>query len=334
MEAGVIQIGELKMPFSYKIFGEKPATGRSLYISMHGGGGAPKRVNDGQWENQKKLYQLDEGVYVAPRAPTDTWDLWHQSHIDPMFDRLIENMVLFEDVDPDRVYLMGYSAGGDGVYQIAPRMADRFAAASMMAGHPNETSALGLRNLPFAIHMGANDAAYNRNQTATQWQEKLAELHQSDPEGYVHVVKLHEGKGHWMDRQDAEALPWMHQFTRNRFPKSIVWKQDDVTEERLYWLAVNKQELPDRALVRATADGQVLRIEHCDPSALQVLLRDDWIDMSQEIEVRQGDSILARQLVPRTIATIDQSLRQRGDPKGIYWGRLSVAIPSKPAPSP
>lgn len=334
LESGVIQIGDLKMPFSYKIFGDKPATGRSLYISMHGGGGAPKRVNDGQWENQKKLYQLDEGVYVAPRAPTDTWDLWHQSHIDPMFDRLIENMILCEDVNPDRVYLMGYSAGGDGVYQVAPRMADRFAAASMMAGHPNETSALGLRNLPFAIHMGANDSAYNRNQTATQWQQKLAELRQSDPEGYMHVVKLHEGKGHWMDRQDAEALPWMHQFTRNRFPKSIVWKQDDVVEERFYWLAVDKKDLPDRALVRASADGQVLRIDHCDPSRLMVLLRDDWIDMSQEIEVRQGDTVLTRQLVPRTIATIDQTLRERGDPKGIYWGKLSVAIPANQSPSP
>ena len=40
--------------------------------------------------------------------------------------------IVFEDVDPNRVYLLGYSAGGDGVYQLAPRMADRFAAASMM----------------------------------------------------------------------------------------------------------------------------------------------------------------------------------------------------------
>ena len=43
-------------------------------------------------------------------------------------------MIAFYGVDSDRVYLMGYSAGGDGVYQVAPRMADRFAAAAMMAG--------------------------------------------------------------------------------------------------------------------------------------------------------------------------------------------------------
>ena len=66
MNSKVLSAGELKMPFAYQIFGEKPAGGRSLFISMHGGGGAPKRVNDQRWENQKRLYQLDEGVYVAP----------------------------------------------------------------------------------------------------------------------------------------------------------------------------------------------------------------------------------------------------------------------------
>jgi poly(3-hydroxybutyrate) depolymerase len=36
-----------------------------------------------------------------------------------MFARLIEDLIVLEDVNPDRVYLLGYSAGGDGVYQLA-----------------------------------------------------------------------------------------------------------------------------------------------------------------------------------------------------------------------
>ena len=46
----------LQMPYYYNVHGEKPADGRSLYISMHGGGNAPKSLNDSQWENQKNLY--------------------------------------------------------------------------------------------------------------------------------------------------------------------------------------------------------------------------------------------------------------------------------------
>ena len=60
------------LKFEYKLFGEKPVDGRSLYISMHGGGNAPADVNDQQWKNQVRLYNPAEGVYLAPRAPTNT----------------------------------------------------------------------------------------------------------------------------------------------------------------------------------------------------------------------------------------------------------------------
>ena len=46
-------------------------------------------------------------------------------------------MIVYEGVDPNRVYLTGFSAGGDGVYQITARMNDRFAATNMSAGHHN-----------------------------------------------------------------------------------------------------------------------------------------------------------------------------------------------------
>src|SRR5688500_13381372 len=77
------------LKFEYKIFGQKPIDGRSLYISMHGGGNAPSTVNDRQWKNQIGLYTPAEGVYLAPRASTNTWNLWHESHIDTLFDQLI-----------------------------------------------------------------------------------------------------------------------------------------------------------------------------------------------------------------------------------------------------
>ena len=128
MEAKHVKHDNLTMRYQFRTYGTAPEDGHSLYISMHGDGGAPARVNDQQWKNQVRLYQPDEGIYLAPRAATDTWNLWHQAHIDPMFDRIIDNFVAFHGVNPNRVYVLGYSAGGDGTYQIAPRMADRWAA--------------------------------------------------------------------------------------------------------------------------------------------------------------------------------------------------------------
>ena len=152
MDLRQITVDGMKMKFDFQYFGKKPKEGWSLYFSLHGGGQTEPAVNEKQWVRHQNLYEVSEGIVFVPRSPTNTWNMWHQDHIDPLFNRIIQNMIMLYEVDPNKVYLMGYSAGGDGVYQLAPRMADRFAAAAMMAGHPNETSPLGIRNLPFTIH--------------------------------------------------------------------------------------------------------------------------------------------------------------------------------------
>jgi poly(3-hydroxybutyrate) depolymerase len=320
-----ITIDGMEMPFWYRIFGERPRKGRSLYISMHGGGGAPKRVNDQQWENQKGLYKPKEGVYLAPRAATDTWNLWHQVHIDKFFDRLIADLIVFEGIDPNRVYFMGYSAGGDGVYQLAPRMADRLGAAAMMAGHPNETQPDGLRNLPFTLHMGGEDKSYDRNKIAREWKVKLAELHEADPGGYEHLVEIHEGKGHWMDKQDAVAIPWMAAHTRNLRPERIVWLQDDVTHDRFYWLSVDEPKARSRVVVER--EGQTIRVvEAQDVTQLTFRLDDEMFDLDEPIVVMHGEKELFRGIVPRTVATLTKTLEERGDPTGMFPAEVTCSL--------
>lgn len=314
MEKKSLQVGDKTLRWLEKTFGEAPADGRSLWISMHGGGGAPPQVNDQQWQNQIRLYEPAEGIYVAPRAPTDTWNLWHEGHIDPMFQRLIENHVALRGVSPDKIYLMGYSAGGDGVWQLAPRMADRFAAAAMMAGHPNEAQLLGLRNLPFAIFMGGADAAYNRNKIAAAKTAEMAELQKADPGGYVHMSRIYEGLPHWMNRKDAEGVPWMAKFTRNPWPKKVVWLQDDIIHDRFYWL-----KIPDKAAAKAgqkivaTVEGQTVKLEGDVPAKLQLRLSDALLDLEQPVTVIvNGKEVLSNKAL-RNAAAIDLSLGERLD---------------------
>ncbi len=326
-QAAAYTTGEQTLKVLEKEFGTAPAGGHSLWISMHGGGGAPKRVNDQQWQNQIRLYEPEEGFYVAPRAPTDEWNLWHQGPVDELFDRLIASYVVRRGVDPDRVYLMGYSAGGDGVYQLAPRMADRFAAASMMAGHPNEAQAWGLRNLPFAIFMGGNDGAYDRNKVARTWGDRLDELQKEDPEGYVHQTKIYPGKGHWMDREDAEALPWMAEKKRVAWPKRVVWYQDDVTHQRFYWLGVAAEEARMGNRVEAAVDGQTVTVDSAEVRSVMLRLRDGLIDLDLPVTVVANGTEVWSGVVPRTRQAIVDSLQQRADPVTAATAVLTVKIP-------
>lgn len=327
MQGRRLTTGELVMPFAFKTFGDKPPGGHSLFISLHGGGEAPKRVNDRQWENQKSLYEPSEGIYLAPRAPTDKWNMWHQEHIDGLFRRLIENMIAFEGVNPNRVYLMGYSAGGDGVYQLAPRMADSWAAAAMMAGHPNDASPLGLRNIGFAIYVGGRDEAFQRNEVAREWKTKLDELQQADPKGYRHLVEIPADKGHWMDHLDAATVPWMAEFERNPVPDHVVWKQDDVPRPNFYWLAVSPNEMRVGSVVVARRTGQQIKISVQDIDKLTLRLDDRLVDLDQPVQVTSGGRTLYDGPVTRRIATMAKTLAERGDPEFVFAAELTVDLP-------
>ena len=327
MENKAIKYNDLVMKFDFKTFGDKPEGGHSLYISLHGGGNAPARVNTRQWENQKRLYEPKEGIYLAPRAPTDTWNLWHQRHIDPMFDRLIQAMVAHHGINPNRVYVMGYSAGGDGVYQIGPRMADRWAAASMMAGHPNDASPLSLRNIGFGLYMGGRDGAYDRNKKAEEWKKLLADLKEKDPQGYQHQVEIFADMGHWMQRKDAVAVEWMAKFTRDPYPTTIVWKQDDETQPRFYWLAVNKDNEKARTEIRATIDGQNISLKSDDVDQCTIYLSDARIKLDQPLTITWNDKQLYSGKVSRTIAALDQSMRSRNDLQTTFSAMIDVKKP-------
>lgn len=326
LDARVITVDGVSMKFDYKIFGEPVEGKRSLYISMHGGGGTTPEVNDQQWENQKGLYEPEEGIYLAPRAPSNDWNLWHKPHIDPLFDYLISTLVVLENVDPNRVYLMGYSAGGDGVYQLAPRMADRFAAAAMMAGHPNDAEPYGLRNIGFTIHMGGQDKAYNRNTVAKEWGEWLEKLQEADPEGYKHWVAIYPTYGHWMNRVDRAAVPWMAKFVRDPYPNRVVWRQDDVTHTRFYWLGIREEDQQARATVIASYEDQTIQIEQSDVKVLKIRLNDEMVDLDQPIKVVFGEKVLFSGKVERTIETMAAALQERQDPASVFYAEITVEL--------
>lgn len=81
VEARAITHGSHTLNWLESEHGKRGEQGWPLWISLHGGGEVPSVVNDEQWRKHATLYKPNCGIYVAPRAPTNTWFLWQEPHI-------------------------------------------------------------------------------------------------------------------------------------------------------------------------------------------------------------------------------------------------------------
>jgi hypothetical protein len=208
-------------------------------------------------------------------------------------------------------------------------MADRFAAAAMMAGHPNDSSPLGLRNLPFAIFAGGKDDAYNRNKVAAEWGKKLDELREKDPDGYPHELHIYPECGHWMNHKDAEAIPWMAEQTRNAWPKRVVWRQGNTPHTRFYWLSVAEKDAVRGRTIIAEVENQTITLQSDDACEVELLLRDELIDLDQPLHVIANGKTVFDGRATRSTNAIEKSLQERADPRSIATATLKIKFDGK-----
>lgn len=316
-----------KMEFDVEIYGNKPKKGRSLYISMHGGGNVPAQVNEQQWRNQIRLYQPAEGVYISPRAAVDDWNMWFRPHLDTLFKMIIQGAIAELDVNPNKVYLLGYSAGGDGAYRMAPRLADHWAAASMMAGHPGEASPINLRNTPFMVWMGENDSAYTRNALAIEYGKRMDSLRKADTRGYIHETNIVQGCGHWMNRIDTAAISWMSQYVRNPYPERVVWRQESSNiRDCFYYLHVPISEAAPGKELRVEYSGNNIKILKSDYNNFTILLNDDMMNLSKTVTVEYNGEVIFKGNVKRSEDVIKASIAKRMDPEFIFSAQIDINI--------
>ena len=219
-------------------------------------------------------------------------------------------------VDPNRVYLMGYSAGGDGVYQLAPAHGGSFCRRDHVRRASEPGDAGGLRNLPFFLYMGGDDDAYHRNTVVREFSAKIDVLQAADPEGYPHRLTVYPGLPHSMQNREAEAIPRMAPLRRATWPKRVVWKQSgNALHTQFYWLQRDADVVKVDDIYTAHVEGQHIVIEAPTASGKVTLrLSDALVDLDQPVKVTMGDKTLFEGKVARSLATIVDSLAAREDP--------------------
>ena len=87
-------------------------------------------------------------------------------------------------------------------------------------------------------------------------------------------------------------------------------------------------QIPDRALAVVQRDAQKFSVEESDLTELTLYLKDDFVNCDQPVAVAWKGREVYSGTPKRTIATLGETLR-RGDPKGVYFAKITFNNPEE-----
>jgi hypothetical protein len=331
-EANRVRSGEHVSPYTLKKVGTRPEGGWPLFIAMHGGGGVAQEVNDRQWQHMQIYYrdhpELGGYQYLALRAPNNEWNGFYAGYVYPLIENLVRQCLLFGDVDPQRVFLMGYSHGGYGAYAIGPKMPDRFAAIHTSAAAPADgVEPDTLRHVFFTVMLGERDTAYQRQDLNREFAAAVARLRGERTDIYpftLSVIANHPHSG----LPDRDKIPEMYPAIRNPVPRELSWRQTDDVVRGHYWL-VTEEPGRGRTLrafcrdnrIQVTTEGQVGRS--------RVLLDARLVDFTEPVTLELNGETRTERLRP-SLRVLAETLMLRGDPDLAFSAEWSIpaALPA------
>jgi predicted esterase len=312
--------------YEVRAVGTMPADGWPLVIAMHGGGGAPAEVNDSQWKVMQYYYHDQPSVegylYLAIRAPNNTWNGFYSSYNLGLTDRLVRQHTACASVDPNKVYLIGYSHGGYGAFYIGARMPDRFAAIHASAAAPSEGNSTGknLRNTQFSFMIGEHDLAHNRLLICREFDKYVSSLRGNRDDIYPVTMEFMEGLRH-SGLPDRDKVKDLYPAVRNPVPRELSWALSDREVDSLNWLHV--ADPAPRMEIDATCRDNRISIKSQRIPEIQILLDERLVDYDKPIEVDVDGSTSSQQLKP-SLRTLCETLAHRGDPEYMFATRLVI----------
>ncbi len=328
--------------------GKKPG----LVIGLHGGG-----EGSGSADEPRSSYQRKGWMGVYPQGIELVHDTWNTVHGERFVLTLIEAAKLHYDVDPDRVYVMGFSMGGTGSWFFAGRHTDLFAGASPFSGvvmaaprsqleTKEEVTALqhglvpNVRNLAMWYTIGLED----RNTmpgTYLYVADMLEKLRGEDPGGYakIHFETFPNLAHAFPSGEPAGAMDFLDGQVRDAFPPKIRWEyvsdpapestpQDKVRryqKHRFHWLGCT--DPIDRQVLRAERAENTFTIDARNRTGVQgcvIYLNDALIDPANEVVVRSGGQEIRREKTVPDVWTVLETLDDKLDRTLVFDRRIEL----------
>lgn len=321
-------------PYTVKTVGTRPTNGWALFIAMHGGGNAPQALNDSQWRHMQIYYkdhpEAGGYLYVALRAPNNTWNGFYDTYVYPLIANLTRQFRLHGDIDPNKVFIMGYSHGGYGAYAIGPKMPDNFAAihASAAAASDGETTPKTLRNTIFTAMVGEKDTAYGRHDRNQKFAAAVEKLRGDRKDIYPVRVDIIAGNGH-TGLPDRDLIKQMYPAVRNPVPTELSWLQTDKVIRDFFWL---RSEAPGkkREIEAVCRDNRVTVTTSTNVTSAVVLLDSRLVDFDKPVVTEVNGAKATHKLQP-SLRVLAETLLRRGDPELAFTAKIELTPTSSPA---
>jgi len=316
-ETNQVRFKEHLGPYAVRKVGTRPEKGWPLIIAMHGGGNTPKAVNDSQWKAMQKYYRDQPSVtgyqYLALRAPNDTWNGFYDEYVPPLVMNLIRQFLVLGDVDPDKVYLIGYSHGGYGAFYIGPKIPDRFAAVHCSAAAPTDgtISPLSLRNTRFTFMIGENDNAYGRRERCEKFNDAIQSLKEQNQGEFPVEMEFKKGYGHG-GLPDKDKIKEMYPFTRNAVPRHLSWEMTDAVLTDFFWLSAVKPAKGQS--IEATIRDNTVEITTRNAKEFALSFDSRLVAFDKPLQIALDGKTQSVKVRP-SFATLCRSILQRGDPE-------------------
>ncbi|MCK6458418.1 MAG: dienelactone hydrolase family protein [Planctomycetes bacterium] len=311
--------------------------GEGLVVGIHGGGEGAGSADTG--------WTLKGCMGIYPQGLLLHGDNWNTVHGEKQILTLIEIAKAQWDIDPDRVYVMGFSMGGTGSWHMAGRFPDLLAGAvpgnGVIMASPKsqvatreEVVALqhGLlpnaRNLAVYFFTGTADKNCMPGTFLVAWDE-IQQLQKDDPGGYGKIrFKCYEGLAHsFPPGEPGNAFKYMSEQRRDSYPEKIRWEyaahphplpnEKDTTtryqQHCFYWIRVD--EPVDRMDIVAVRKGNEFDVQltGVEPKGCYVMLNPAMIDVKADVVVRVDGKEVYRGRPQPDLVTVVESLDDKLD---------------------
>jgi hypothetical protein len=326
--------------------------GKGLVIGLHGGGeGAGSASEATKWKARKCMGMYPQGIRLVH-------DTWNTVHGERFVLTLIEIAKAQYQVDPDRVYVMGFSMGGTGSWFMAGRHPDLFAGAipahGVFMASPKsqvetkaEVGAIqhgiypNVRNLAVWWYTGYDDKNCMPG-TYLYVADEIEALKKEDPGGYEDVrFKAYEGLDHsFPPDEPKKGIDFVSEKTRDTFPKTLVWEYarkpfplgSDVenckryVKRYYYWLKCDQPE--DRQYIRAHIEKNVIRLDIAirsrNEKGITIFLNDRMIDTNKDVVVRVGKKEVYRGRPVPDLLTVLETMDARMERSMVFDRRIEL----------